>query len=74
MSTIRLSADQCTATIPPVKAVRVRFVASNLKSAMRCYKCLFYEHSKQCRQMPCCNNERRDGRNGYWVEKKGGEG
>ena len=68
--TIRLSADQCTAVIPPVKAVRVRFVENNEgKSCSLCHfsAAIFFIHY----QYPCMPYERRDGKTGYWVARKG---
>jgi hypothetical protein len=70
MSAIRLSADQNSATIPPVKAVRVRFVIAkpNMDCCRRCHfgggSCTAYLTA------PCMPMYRNDGRNGYWVAMK----
>ena len=71
--TIRLSADECTATIPPVKAVLLRFVEVQTggECCGRCHfgraYCLGHD------ELPCMPLTRLDGRNGYWVAKKNGK-
>jgi hypothetical protein len=73
MTTIRLSADQNSATIPPTKAVRVRFVEG--KTYWCCRHCHF--HAKAgCYApdgLPCTPSFRDDGRNGYWAKAKKGK-
>jgi hypothetical protein len=71
MTTIRLSADQNSATIPPIKAVRVRFVVK--MKGIRCCNCDGIPLGI-CTKVPCDKYNRNDKRNGYWVAKakKGG--
>jgi hypothetical protein len=69
--TIRLSADQCTATIPPVKAVRVRFVNANNNTDC-CGKCHF-NYRCDPHTFPCMPSTRLDGRSGYWAKAKKGK-
>ena len=73
--TIRLSADQCTATMPPVKAVRVRFVAVDQYDWMLCCPRCFFGPGSCCKPVvrKCVPRSRRDGRNGYWAKAKKGK-
>jgi hypothetical protein len=68
--TIRLSAYQNSAVIPPVKAVRVRFVEKHIGQC--CEHCHFDTFPKSTApvNLPCTPSCRDDGRNGYWVAKK----
>lgn len=67
--TIRLSADQCTATIPPTKAVRVEFKPANKNRCQRCDSLVL----GICTKTPCSEITRLDGRNGYWAKAKKGK-
>jgi hypothetical protein len=71
--TIRLSADQMTATIPPTKAVRVRFVNAN-NNTVCCEKCHLKDRYRcDPHTFPCIPSYRNDGRNGYWAKAKKGK-